>query len=340
MKQRVGVLLLCAAASITSPAIAGPETILSCAEGNQAATHWSVPGAATVCHQTVSGVGIDAGRLDTDTEQAAAFRNNVLVAVRKPGMANGDGARIDAFQPGDWRETGSTGVPGELWWGRTADRHVFLGQESHVRLMKTDAVPPSDLPAMQDFLMRRMMASLQKRPMAYKAGDERFMLFQKPRIVYLEHAATTVDFDGGLGGSAIPSSKVTNARLELQTRPVVKGVLRFELLVDGRARSFAVPLLADEEPARPRARVSGDDHAPACEGTDNPVAYRGKNACIVPDGVTIGTGDTSREFYDATGAFFGDHAGWAVIRFKVTVNSPSRNRSGAAGRGLIILKAQ
>ena len=340
MKRLVPALLICAA----GPALAGPETLLTCAQGQKSDTGWSVLGASTVCHQSVAGSGLDSAVFRSRGEKRAAFQNNILLAIRPAREADAIPSATLQYKPEAWTDTGSTGVLGELWWGKTGERHVFIGQESALRLGNLAGLSPALVPALQDYSMRLMMATLQKRPVAYKPGDENFMLFQKKVINYTQFATTTVDFRGGYGGYVagpdyIPSAKVTNARLELQTRPVIKGVLKFDLVVDGQNRHFEMPLQAETEQEPLRARVSGDDGALPCSGQEDALSFHTKTTCLVPNGVPMGADGKIKEFYDAIGAFFGDHASLVALHFKVTVNSPSRNRSGATGRGVLILKA-
>jgi len=109
--------------------------------------------------------------------------------------------------------------------------------------------------------------------------------------------------------------------------------------VDGQNRHFEMPLQAETEQEPLRARVSGDDGALPCSGQEDALSFHTKTTCLVPNGVPMGADGKIKEFYDAIGAFFGDHASLVALHFKVTVNSPSRNRSGATGRGVLILKA-
>lgn len=337
--MRAAVLYAAVAAVAAGPALAGPETLLSCADGVQPADAWSVPGATVVCHQTVAGARFGGEEFVRNPDKMVAFRNGVPVAVRPGIAAYVVPGNSPVFAPGDWIETGSIGVTGELWWGRTAHQQVFAGQESYLRLTKPFPLTPAQIPAMRDYSIRRAMSLANRQPMVFKPGDEPFILFQRERIVYTQHAATTVDFSGGLGGDGdIPSVKPTNARLELQTRPVVKGVLRFDLSVDGRILKLAIPLRADSESEHVLARAS-DDNAAVCEGSLEPFTGGTKN-CVIPNSATVDIGGIGKEYYDAGGAFFGDHARWLAVKYSVTVNSPSRNRSGDKGFGVLILKAQ
>lgn len=341
MKRLLHLILICAA----GPALAGPGSLLSCAEGQKSDTGWSVPGASIVCHQSVAGAGLDSALFRPRGEKMAAFQNKVLRAIRPASGANHGPLDAPVYQQNEWVDTGSTGVPGELWWGKTGERHIFLGQESALRLTNLAGMSPALVPALRDFSMRRMMAAVHKQPLSYKPGDERFMLFQKKTVKYIQLATTTVDFRGGSGGYVMgsdhsPSVKATNASLELQTRPVIKGVLKFELMVDGQNRHFALPLLAESELEPLYARVSGDDGALVCKGEEHALSQPDKDTCVVPNGVTMGLGGGFKESYSATGAFFGDHASLLALHFRVMVNSPSRNRTRATGRGVLILKAE
>ena len=334
MRRLLPLLLLSTSAGT---ALAGPETLSTCVEDPVAVVRWSPPGADSVaCHQTVVGAWIDGQLAGRNGEKMAAFGKGTLVAIR-PGDDTSPGpADAPTYQPGDWLEKGSTGIAGELWWGRTALRHVFVGQEAHVRQAKANKYVPAALrPALQDFMIRRMMAAVQKQGMASKPGDERFKVFTRERIDYAQHAATMATFDGGLGGDGnIVPGRVANARLELQTQPLVKGLLRFDLAIDGEVRQFAIPVRAASENDHLRATKSGADTAPECSGVWRAGDRVSAANCIVPNGAKF------EELYEATGAFFGDHAGLAAVHFRLRVNSAPRNRIGATAVGVIVLKAQ
>lgn len=173
----------------------------------------------------VAGAGIDQQLVGRNSEKVAGVKRGVLMAIRPGDETNPDPLDVPVFQPGEWLETASTGAPGELWWGRTATRHIFVGQESYVRLQKAIGLVPASLRAAQhDYMMRQMMAMVHKQPMTIKPGDERFMLFPRERVNYVQHAATMASFQVGFGGDGkVPPGPVSNARLELHTRPDVKG---------------------------------------------------------------------------------------------------------------------
>jgi hypothetical protein len=208
------------------------------------ALYAAVAGATVVCHQTVVGAGND-GRLFNGTkDNMAAFRGNALVAARPANVAYATPNNSPVFAPGDWIETGSTGVPGELWWGRTADRIAYAGQESYLRLTKPEGLTPAQ-----------------------------------------------------------------------------------------------IPLRADSEKEHLLARVSGADTAARCSGGTAALIGTAEKTCIVPNSLTVDVGGHVKEYFDAAGAFFGDHARGVAITYFVTVNSPSRNRLGDTGFGVLILKA-
>ena len=336
MTRCMHALLLCGAAAAAAPALAGSTTLLSCAEGERPVTSWTVLGATRVCHQTVVGSPLDSGRFSARGERVAAFQDNLLLGIRPGDEENPAPIDMPDYRFDAWNDTGTTGVLGELWWGRTGDRHIFLGQESRLRLTKLSTASPAVIPALRDYSMRMTMAMVQRRPMVHRPGDEPFMLFQKDHLEYVQHAATTVTFTGGLGGTQITPARPTNARLELDTRPVPKGVLRFELVIDGQTRQFAIPLRAESEQHHLRARVSLDDNALACNGEEDYMLRPG--TCLIPDSVAIGTGAPPMEFYTGEGAFFGDHAYWAAIHYRLILNSPAHNRKAAWGTGVLILK--
>lgn len=334
MKRLLVFLLLGTAAGM---ATAGPETLSTCTDEPLPMGRWSPVGADTVvCHQMVAGAGIDQQLVGRNGEKVAGFKRDVLVAIRPGDEANPAPLDVPVYQPGDWVETGSTGVPGELWWGRTATRHIFVGQESLVRLRKAIGLVPASLRAAQrDYMMRQMMAMVQKQPMTIKPGDERFMLFPQERVKYVQHAATTATFDVGFGGDGkLPPGKVSNARLELHTRPDVKGTLEFDLVVDGLTRHFTLPVVVPSGENHLRAAQSGAANARVCNQTWASNSATSGLDCIIENGANF------KELYNATGAFFGDQASLAAVHFSLRVNSPARNRNGETAVGVIVLKVQ
>jgi hypothetical protein len=334
MKRLLAFLLLGAA---TGMATAGPETLTTCSEEPVPIGRWSPVGADTVaCHQMVAGAGIDQQLVGRNSEKVAGFKRGVLIAIRPGDETDPDPLDVPVFQPGEWLETGSTGVPGELWWGRTATRHIFVGQESYVRLQKAIALVPASLRAAQrDYMMRQMMAMVHKQPMTIKPGDERFMLFPRERVNYVQHAATMASFQVGFGGDGkVPPGQVSNARLELHTRPDVKGTLAFDLVVDGQTRHFTLPVVVPSGEHRLRAAQSGAANARVCNQTWASNSATSGLDCIIENGATF------KELYNATGAFFGDQTSLAAVHFSLRVNSPSRNRNGETAVGVIVLKAQ
>nr|WP_315400297.1 hypothetical protein [uncultured Duganella sp.] len=333
MKRFLCLLLLGTAAGL---AAAGPETLSTCAEERAPVAKWAPAGADTVvCHQMVAGAGIDQKLVGRNSEKMAAFRKGVLVAIRPSDEADPHALNAPVYQSSEWLEAGSTGVPGELWWGRTATRHVFVGQESSDRLRKASALVPASLrPAQQDYMMRQMMAMVRKQPMAAKPGDERFKLFPKDQIKYAQHAATTASFESGFGGDgSVPPGKVSNARLELRTQPTVNGTLEFDLVVDGQTRHFTLPVVVPSGENHLRAAKSGAADALVCNNTWGSGTATSASDCIIENGANF------KELYNATGAFFGDHANLAAVHFSLRVNSPSRNRNGETAVGVIVLKA-
>jgi hypothetical protein len=334
MKRLILLTLLSTGAGA---ALAGQESISTCTEYKVPVVRWSPQGTDTVvCHQTVVGAWLDQVLTGNNGEKMAAFSKNLLTAIRPGDNATPGPLSAPVYKASEWLESGSTGVPGELWWGRTEHQHIFLGQESHLRLAKSNRlVPPSVWPAMQDFFMRRMMSVVQKQPMVLKPGDERFRIFPRERISYEQHAATTATFDGGLGGDGlIVPGKVSNARLELLTHPGIKGVLRFDLAIDGENRQFTIPVRAASEQEHLRATQSNDDKAKECNGSWGNMIVTATSGCIISNGAQF------TEMYDATGAFFGDRASLAAVHFRLRVNSPPRNRTGATATGVIVLKAK
>lgn len=175
------------------------------------------------------------------------------------------------------------------------------------------------------------------RVIANKPGDERFMLFPQARIKYVQHAATTATatFDVGFGGDGkLPPRKVSNARLELDTRPAVKGTLEFDLVINGQTRHFTLPVVVPADEHRLRAAQSGAANALVCDRTWAANSATSAADCIIENGANF------KELYNATGAFFGDQASLTAVHFSLRVNSPARNRNGETASGVIVLKAQ
>lgn len=327
------LLALCAGPALSSAFPA--YTVQSCQEGAARLRSWPVNGADwNACHLTVLGAGLEP--LDGEPlDKLAAFAGGALVGLRSQSLPDGQGDTIATYQPHDWTESGSIGPRGELWWGRAGNRHVAVGQQSTVRLQGKSTLIAASLRAeYMDFLMRRMMSVTQKTPMARKAGDERFMVFQRKQISYAQHAATHATFTGGLGGDGqILPGAVSNARLELDSDPAIVGQLSFDVMVDGVRRHIAFQL-ASRDPMRPlRAIPLGTRDYVLCEKRPN----RGKLASAHCD---LNTQANFKEGYDATGVFYGDHARLIALHVRLELNSEVRNRHGALATLLIILKAK
>ena len=178
------------------------------------------------------------------------------------------------------------------------------------------------------------MAMVQKQPMTTKPGDERFRLFPTEKVKYVQYAATTASFESGFGGDGkVPPGKVSNARLELQTQPTVKGSLEFDLVVDGLTRHFTLPVVTSDK-GHLRAAKSAAADALVCNNTWGAGSATSESDCIIQKGANF------KELYNARGAFFGDQANLVAVHFSLRVNSPSRNRNGETAIGVIVLRAQ
>lgn len=341
MKKRLSVLLLTCASTC---ATAGPETIVDCRDPDHPVANmpWLPDGAKTnACHQTLIGAGLNSS-YDVVTNGVAAWRDSLLAAVR-------DQHASAAFQPqgypaGDWLEHGSTGQAGELWWGRTARYHVIAGQESFKRLQREmRLLPVREQMAMSAWVTQRLMAQVSKKPMPRQPGDTKYMMFTKPSINYRQFGATTATFEGGYGGDGqVPPGEVQDARISLQTSPVVSGTLTFTLNVDGKRRAFSVPLMVTPETeyrihAAAPTLVNG---APVeCRKRPPPKQPMG-DACEFGVAVPASQYDPPPERYDALGAFFGDRAGLVGVRFRLTLNIKERNRRETVVTGAIALRAE
>lgn len=323
------------------PAFAGPNTILRCGEGQAAAavTSWLPHGATSnACHQMVLGAGVDQQLEGRNSEKIAAFKNTLLVGVRPGDVLEAHHHDAPTYQPGEWIESGSTATPGELWWGRTATRHIFVGQETTTRLAaELKQWPIAEQMKASDYVLRGMMAMVQKQPMVSKPGDEKFQVFQRKRMSYAQHGGTMASFDGGSGGDGkIAPGQVSNAKLQLETGATLKGTLSFTLVVDGKPRQFTFPMVSGSGHPNWRlhaATSAGDEFVRCSKRPDRKKAFATDACEILPAANFV-------ERYDATGAFFGDRASLVALQFILTLNSPERNRHHAIATGIIVLKVE
>lgn len=333
MKNTYSMLPLFAALWVTLPAVAGPETLERCPP---TVKPWLPPGASqNACSQHASNGGVGAINYGGSYKMAAFSKDGKLAGLRNPDLGREDPTPKDTYDPAAWEQSGSSGPVGELWWGRRDNMHLFVGQESKVRLTVEASRGPVPGPAERQARMLAIVAQAQamaaNKPVPQSAYDN--LLFIHRSMEYRQIGGTDATFRGGLGGDGfIPPGKISDAKLKLDNLPAYKGVLSFEMKVDGVARRFSFPVMLDQPTDHLIAAAVNGDSYTRCEKRPN----RGKNesmACPLNN-------ENFPERYDAEGAFFGDHASLAAVKVYMTVNSPSRNRHEDIATAVIVLRAE
>jgi len=317
---------------VALPALAGPETLERCQPQMKS---WLPPGGTqNACRQFASNAGTGAANYNNSHQVAAFTKDGVLVGIRNLDRGEEDPTPKQTFNPAKWEDAGSAGTVGELWWGRQDDMHLFVGQESDIRLgvEYTRGAPPSPQ-EMQGRMMAIMAAANAKaknQPVPQSAYDN--PLFIKRSMDYSQTGGTNATFRGGLGGDGyIPPGRIKNARLRLDKLPEYRGMLSFVMNVDGVERNFSFPVMADPNTGKLIAAwVEGDKYT-TCE--KRPKTRNDDLSCPLNK-------ENFVERYNAEGSFFGDHAALAAVKVYMTVNSPSRNRHSDIAVAVIVLKAE
>ena len=228
----------------------GADSLRNCMQPNNGVLPDSMPwlpnGAnQNACNQMMISSALQVTNASDSSDGVAAFKDGKLAGMRDRSLRMAKPVLMD---PSAWQESADTGRLGELWWGRTGDWHVFAGQESHVRLAQGAAALSQSEMAQRLAELKRQMDALKNKqpppaplPVVADSG-----LFRQRTMEYRQIGGTRTSFKGGLGGEGdIPSGKVSNARLKLETAPTLKGVLSFDLDVDGTTRTFSFPVMAN-----------------------------------------------------------------------------------------------
>lgn len=317
---------------VALPALAGPETLERCQPQMKS---WLPPGGTqNACRQFASNAGIGAANYNNSHQVAAFTKDGVLVGIRNLDRGEEDPTPKQTFNPAKWEDAGSAGTVGELWWGRQDDMHLFVGQESDIRLSVEYTRGPRPSPQeMQGRMMAIMAAANAKaknQPVPQSAYDN--PLFIKRSMDYSQTGGTNATFRGGLGGDGfIPPGRIKNARLRLDKLPEYRGTLSFVMNVDGVERNFSFPVMPDPNTGKLIAAwVEGDQYT-TCE--KRPRTRNEDLSCPLNK-------ENFVERYNAEGSFFGDHAALAAVKVYMTVNSPSRNRHSDIAVAVIVLKAE
>ncbi len=238
--------------------------------------------------------------------KVAAFKDGRLVGWREHNI----GDRPPRMFTNAWDESYQASSPGELWWGRSGNTQIAVGQESWIRL---------------------------------SGGSPASKLFLRGDVTYHLLGATHATFTGGSGGRGnIDPGNIGSATVDLTTSPGLHGRLSFSVSVDGTMRSFVIPLMANTRHSgasssraeeRYRLRAAAEVDGADCRCEERPAASTPYSSvlCEFPD--------SPHEHYELYGAFFGDHAALCAVFYQLEVNVPSRNRKGVKAEGIIVLQA-
>jgi hypothetical protein len=324
-------LSLFAALCLPLLAVAGPETLERCEPQMKS---WLPPGGTqNACRQFASNAGIGAANYNNSHQVAAFTKDGVLVGIRNLDRGQEDPSLKQTFNPAKWEDVGSAGTVGELWWGRQDDMHIFVGQESSIRLSVAYSRGP--MPSQQEMqgriqaMMAAAKAKANNQPVPQSAYDN--PLFIKRSVDYSQIGGTNATFRGGLGGDGyIPPGRIKNARLRLDKLPEYRGTLSFVMNVDGVERNFSFPVMPDPNTGKLIAAWAEGDNYSTCE--KRPKNRNDDLSCPLNK-------ENFVERYNAEGSFFGDHAALAAVKVYMTVNSPSRNRHSDIAVAVIVLKA-
>ena len=347
-----GIMAVLSVTLVTTAVFAGSESLRECSQPRNGIAPDSMPwlpGVAqqNACDQTIIYDALQVTSAVDSPNKVIAFHFGKLVGVRDSTL------RVSTpvlFEPSAWQEFSSTPLVGELWWGRMANRQVFVGQESFSRLGKGPATrSPREVEHCLAESKRLLQAWKNKQPAPPPvpfADDSG--LFPRRSLEYAQIGSTAAIFVGGLGGlrgdsGPIPPGQITQAKLSLETLPHLTGTLSFNLEADGVRRNFTFPVMRNVSKANNRSCLPYEEKF-RLRGAAvvNGVHYRCSERPNASKPYATKTCEFSeepfQEDYEAYGAFFGDHALLAAIQVRITLNVPSRHRHGVVATGIIILQ--
>ena len=181
--------------------------------------------------------------------------------------------------------------------------------------------------------------------MTRSPGDSLVIWIWTLRFWHLVRRTSAVLLIFGIAEQAIDLCRVSHAKLKLDPLPILRGVMSFNVDIDGTNRSFTFPVMRNvrktdrnphadtEQKHRVRAAIVEKGEYFRCN--EHPQAIEGdaSNACVFGDGENKGT-------YAVYGAFFGDHAALVAIHFRLDVNITTRTDRKTVASGIIILEDQ
>lgn len=242
-----------------------------------------------------------------------------------------------------WIESESTGIAGELWWGRQgpsfSSTHIAIGQLTWRRQAK-QLLKSGDAPGF--FRM---------------AGAETSPFPTTKEMLYEQVGATSPTYRDGSGWLSgrppIPAGSVSRATLMVNPSKPISGVFTMNIEVDGHTLTRTLPLranlgaaiLTDQQVAdfTIARQLTDPDHvwslkaAPAIGSNADCTDFGGRPSelCYFPaESPTSG-----QRAYMAQVHFFGATAEFAAIRYSVRVDSPREKfTTNSEGEGIVILK--
>ena len=291
------------------------------------------------CNQMIISSALNVDSAASNSNKIAAFEDNKLAGISDTTLRHSIPILFDTSA---WAESDSTVPFGELWWGRKGNWHVFVGQESYWRLTQGPAIPTQDEMAQRATELKRQLDAFKKKqpPPAPLTLPDKSGLFTQLRREYAQVGSTMATFEGG--PKQIALGKISDARLKLEPLPILRGVMSFNLEIDGTNRSFTFPVMRNvrktdrnphadtEQKHRIRAAVVEKGEYFRCNEHPQAVEGDASNACIFGDGGNRGT-------YAVYGAFFGDHAALVAIHFRLNVNIITYTDRKTVASGIIIL---
>jgi hypothetical protein len=301
----------------------------------------SQPAMQIACLQTVVDSVYTSARLgETFVAGFAGILNPELTEISRynipPASSNGR-----AYEEA-WIESESTGIPGELWWGRqgrsVSSTHIAIGQ----------------------LAWRRQADQLEKSGDAVgfsrMAGGETSPFPTTREMLYEQVGATSPTYSDGSGGERgrppILPGTVSMATLMLNPSKPISGVFTMNIEVDGHTLTRTLPLRANLGSGSDDQQVNDYIIARQLTNPDNVWSLKAAPAIGSSADCTDFLGRTSQvcyfpaesptsgqRTYMAQVQFFGATAEFAAIRYSVRVDSPREKFTwNSGGEGIVILK--
>lgn len=260
----------------------------------------------------------------------AAFRNGVLTGIERVG----DVTRL--IRPAEWTEVGKVEGPSGLWWGRNPQTGaVAVGYESY------DFIPRHFQMNFAEIMRREGAPAAVQLQM--DALQSRFSPFPATQMRYVQAAPSQSFLSGGLGGMPGDDNKhkpapITNAQLSLTTLPDLQGVLKFNIAIQGKVRTYEIPLKNNLDDGD-NPSTSGHKLFRLRQGVQqgNRIVNCKPDTCRYPP---YDAARNASEGYAAAGVFFGPNSEYLAIKIALEVDILERSKSGVGTDGVVILRAQ